>query len=323
MATDAYLSPRAAGAMPALALGCMNFGKRTPEREARAIADRALERGVTLFDTANAYGDGESERIVGRLIAGRRDRVRVATKVGWWRREGKLEGLRPERMRAALDESLERLATDRVDLWYLHVPDHETPIEATLEGVKAALDAKKVLAWGVSNYASWQVLEIFQLCDRAGMPRPAIAQQMYNLLVRQLDVEWWKFVRKHPLHTTVYNPLAGGMLTGRHKQDGSTLGGSRFANNALYQRRYLTEPFFRGVEALGAIAKERGVSLVALAYAWLAHRPGVDSILVGPGSVAHLDDALAAMAITLDDEAMAKLDDVHRALAGTDATYAR
>jgi aryl-alcohol dehydrogenase-like predicted oxidoreductase len=323
MGNDAYLSPRSATDKPALVVGCMNFGKRTPEPEARRVVDRAIERGLAFFDTANAYGDGESERILGRAIAGRRDRVRVATKVGWWRREGKLEGLRPERMRVAIDESLERLGTDHVDLWYLHVPDHETPLEATLEGVRDVLAAKKALAWGVSNFASWQVLELFHLCDAGGVARPVVSQQMYNLLVRQLDVEYWKFTRRHPIHTTVYNPLAGGLLSGRHKQDGSTLSGSRFAGNPLYQRRYLTEPFFRGVEAFEAIAKDHHLSLVELAYAWVATRPGVDSILVGPGSVAHLDAAIDALAKNLDAPTLERIDDVHRTLAGTDATYAR
>ena len=226
-------------------------------------------------------------------------------------------------MRDALDESLERLQIDHVDLWYLHVPDHATPIEATLEGVAAALASKKALAWGVSNFASWQVLEMFHLCDRAAMPRPVVSQQMYNLLVRQLDVEWWKFTRRYPIHTTVYNPLAGGMLTGRHARDRSTLAGSRFANNALYQKRYLSETFFRGVEAFEALAKERGMSLVDMAYAWLTTRPGIDSILVGPGSVAHLDAAIDAVARDLDADALARIDEIHVAIAGTDATYTR
>src|SRR5689334_17631796 len=104
----------------------MNFGRRTPEDEARRIVERALDAGVPLFDTANAYADGESERVLGRLLAGRRERAFVATKVGWWRKEG----LRPERVRASLDESLARLGTDHVDVYYLHAPDHDTPIEA-------------------------------------------------------------------------------------------------------------------------------------------------------------------------------------------------
>ena len=305
------------------ALGCMNFGRRTPEPEARRIVDVALERGITLFDTANAYGDGESERILGRLLKGRRERVEIATKVGWWKREG----LSAARVRAAIDESLERLGTDRVELYYLHVPDHETPIEATLEGVADVLASGKIGRFGISNYASWQALEVLFACDRMGLPRPAASQQLYNLLIRQLDLEYFRFARKYALHTTVYNPLAGGLLTGRHlasqPNDRAALAGSRFDKNALYQRRYLSDVFFQAARAFAETAAEAGLSLVTLAYAWLAQRPGVDSILVGPGSVLHLDDALAAREVVLAAETLARVEAIHRELVGTDASYAR
>ena len=128
---------RAPGARPTLALGAMNFGKRTPAPEAERIVARAVERGVTVFDTANAYNGGESERILGRALKGCRDRVHIATKVGFGRAGGKPEGLSAARVRAAIDESLARLGTDHVDLWYLHVPDHATPIEETVGAVSS------------------------------------------------------------------------------------------------------------------------------------------------------------------------------------------
>lgn len=318
-----YLALRAPDSAAPLVVGTMNFGKRTSEPEARSIVARALEQGLSAFDTANAYNDGESERILGRALGSRRADCFVATKVGFGRIGGKPEGLPPARVLAAIDESLARLGTDYVDLYYLHVPDYATPLEATLEAMARVLESKKARAWGVSNFASWQILEIFAIADRAGMPRPAVAQQMYNLLVRQLDVEYFKFTATHPLHTTVYNPLAGGLLSGKHKMDKSTAPGSRFANNALYQRRYWSEAFFEATAELGRVAERAGMSLVDLAYAWLARRGGVDSILVGPGSVAHLDAAIAGSARVLDDETRAAVDAVHRELTGTDATYAR
>lgn len=301
----------------------MNFGKRTPEAEARSIVARAIERGQTTFDTANAYVDGESERILGRALGKRRADCVVATKVGFGRSGGKPEGLAPARITAALDESLSRLGTDWVDVYYLHVPDYATPIEATLEAMSRVLESKKARAWGVSNFASWQILEMFAIADRAGMPRPVISQQMYNMLVRQLEIEYFKFTKRHPIHTTVYNPLAGGMLTGRHAQDGSTLAGSRFEKNSLYRSRYWTDAFFRATGELAKIAEAAGMTLVAMAYAWLAHRAGVDSILVGPGTVQHLDDAIEGCARTLTNETLGAIDEVHAALAGTNASYAR
>jgi len=314
---------RPAGTSASLAVGTMNFGKRTPEPEAHAIVARAIERGVTVFDTANAYNDGESERILGRALGARRASCLIATKVGFGRIAGKPEGLSPARVLAAIDESLARLGTDYVDVYYLHVPDYAVPIEATLEALKRVLDAKKARAWGVSNYAAWQILEIFALADRASMPHPVISQQMYNLLVRQLEIEYFKFTARHPIHTTVYNPLAGGLLSGKHVRDGSTREGSRFASNALYQRRYWSNAFFDATERYAAIAAGVGMSLVDLAYAWIAQRASVDSILVGPSVVAHLDAAIDACARKLDEGALRAIDAVDHELRGTDASYAR
>ncbi len=318
----ALYTPRPPGAPLPVALGCMNFGRRTPEPEAARIVARALERGVRLLDTANAYGDGESERIVGRILkalpASARDGVEVATKVGWW----KQEGLGPERVKASLDESLQRLGLDAVDLYYLHVPDARTAIEATLEGVAAVLEAGRARRFGVSNFASWQVLEVLHRCDAVGMPRPAASQQMYNLLIRQLDLEYLRFARKYEVHTTVYNPLAGGLLTGRQRTT-ETTPGTRFHKNGLYQRRYLSEVFLDAAAEFEALAQQVGRSLVGLAYGWLAARDGVDSVLIGPGSLQHLDEALDALAAPLPPEVMTAVDTIHRRLVGSDASYAR
>jgi aryl-alcohol dehydrogenase-like predicted oxidoreductase len=301
----------------------MNFGKRTSEPESRAIIARALELGVVHIDTANAYTDGSSERIVGEALAGTRDRVVLATKCGFGRVSGKPEGLRPERLREAIDESLGRLRTDWVDIYYLHVPDHATPIEATLDGIADLFERKKIRAWGISNYAAWQTLEMLHLADARKMPRPRIAQQLYNVLIRQLEVEWFSFAARYGLHTTVYNPLAGGLLSGKHARDGSTQKGSRFDKNRMYQGRYFTEAMFDRVEAMGALAKAHGMTLVELAYAWLAGAPGVDSILLGPASVAQLEQGVAACGRDLGPDLQSRIDALHRAWAGTDASYVR
>jgi aryl-alcohol dehydrogenase-like predicted oxidoreductase len=315
------ISPRGEG--PAgVAVGTMNFGKRTPAPESERIVRRAIERGVTFFDTANAYNDGESERILGRAVRADRERVQIASKVGFGRVDGRQEGLSRARILSAIDGSLSRLGTDHVDVYYLHVPDHATPIEESLDAMHEVLRAGKATTWGISNYASWQILEIDRLADARGMPRPAIAQQMYNLLIRQLDVEYFAFARAYPIHTTVYNPLAGGLLTGKHARDASA-SGSRFDGNKLYQRRYWTPRMFDMVDALKAVAEEAGMTLLDLAYAWVAGRPGVDSVLVGPASVAHLDAAIDGCAKSLPAPVLARLDERHREFQGTDATYAR
>jgi aryl-alcohol dehydrogenase-like predicted oxidoreductase len=319
----AHFARRDPGAGPSLALGTMNFGKRTPAAEAERILARAFELGLRVFDTANAYVDGESERIVGRFTRRCRADVLLATKVGFGRVSGKPEGLAPTRILAAFDESLERLGTDYVDLYYLHVPDHSVPIDESLSAMKSLLDTGRVRAFGVSNYASWQVLEIFHACDRLDMPRPIVAQQIYNLLIRQLDLEYARFAEKYELHTTVYNPLAGGLLTGRYRPESSVEKGSRFDKNKLYLDRYWSQRMLESAERYRALAEAKGLSLVELAYAWMRTRGFVDSVLVGPSSVEQLEAAVSAMQRELDAETCTRIDELSREQLGTATAYAR
>lgn len=298
-----------------LAVGTMNFGKRTSVAESTRIVERALERGLTLFDTANVYNQGESERILGRALGRRRGGVRIATKVGFDRVDGRAEGLGAAAIARALDASLQRLGTDWVDVYYLHAPDSATPIEETLDAIGAQLATGRIRAFGVSNYAAWQVLEIFQLCAERGLPRPVLSQVIYNLLVRQLEIEYFRFAARYRLHTTIYNPLAGGLLSGK--------AGTRFESNPMYQRRYLTERFFALVEAYRQVAADDGLALVELAYAWVAGRPGVDSILVGPADMAQLDAAIDGCSRQLAPSTRGRIDEIYRAFQGTDACYAR
>jgi aryl-alcohol dehydrogenase-like predicted oxidoreductase len=298
----------------------MNFGKRTPAAESERIIRRALERGITFFDTANVYADGESEKILGRALRGVRDRVQIATKVGVGRLGGKPEGLTRATILRAVDESLARLGMDHVDVYYLHVPDHATPIEESLLAMEEVRAAGKIGALGVSNYAAWQILDMM---SHPGTPRPVISQVMYNLLIRQIETEYVAFTRRHPIHTTVYNPLAGGLLTGRHKRTGETEKGSRFDKNRMYQGRYWSDRFFDLVDAYRAVAEAEGLSLIELSYAWLAGQPHVDSILVGPASIEHLDAAIDACEKPVSAGARRRIDEIHRAYLGTDASYVR
>jgi aryl-alcohol dehydrogenase-like predicted oxidoreductase len=308
-----------------LSVGAMNFGKRTPPAESDRIVRRALERGVTFFDTANAYSDGESERILGKALrtAAARDKCVVASKVGMAKVNGKPEGLSAAAIARAIDGTLERLGTGHVDLYYLHVPDHGTPIEETLGAVHALLDARKIRAWGVSNYASWQILEMMSLCDARKMPRPVWSQVLYNMLIRQIEIEHLAFAQKYGVKVAVYNPLAGGLLTGKYGEHPAIAKGSRFDNNPMYQRRYWSQPMFERKTELEAIAKEAGLSMVELAYAWTASRPGVSSILVGPASIEQLDAAIDACEKTVPQEILTRIDATYRAWMGTDTNYVR
>jgi aryl-alcohol dehydrogenase-like predicted oxidoreductase len=314
---------RAPGEPPALVLGAMNFGKRTPANESERIVRRALERGVVYFDTANSYNAGASETILGRALGRDRDRVVLSTKAGLGVDPARREGLTPDAMRKALGASLERLGTDRVDLYYLHVPDRATPIEQSMDGMAELVSSGRVRAWALSNYASWEILEMRSLAAARGLGPPVATQLLYNVLHRQLDIEYFAFARRYPIQTIAYNALAGGLLSGRHTFEETPQKGSRFDANAMYQRRFWTREMFARVEQVGAVAKSEGLSLVELSYAWLASRPGVDAILVGPATVEHVDEAIAAIARPLSESARARLDDLARAWLGSDTNYVR
>jgi aryl-alcohol dehydrogenase-like predicted oxidoreductase len=314
---------RAPGDPPTVALGAMNFGKRTTPDESERIVRRALERGVTVFDTANSYNAGESERILGRALGRDRERVTLSTKVGLGVNPGRPEGLSPAAVRRALEASLERLGVDRVDVYYLHVPDRATPIEQTLDVVAELVASGRVDAWGASNYSAWELLEMRALAASRGLAPPAVTQLLYNLLHRELDIEYFAFARRYPIQTLTYNALAGGLLTGSHKWDETPEKGSRFDGNAMYRRRFWTREMFRRVDQLGEVARSEGLTLVELAYAWLASRPGVDAILVGPATVEHLDAALAAAPRKLSEAALATLDELALGWTGTDTHYVR
>jgi aryl-alcohol dehydrogenase-like predicted oxidoreductase len=315
-----------------LIVGAMNFGKRTDEAESHRIVHRALERGVTHFDTANAYTGGLSEEILGRALSGRHEDVVIETKVGLLQiggtqsgllqSGGTPEGLSAERIRAVCDESRRRLGVDVLDVYYLHVPDRSVPITESLTAMAELIESGKIRSFAVSNYASWQVLEMIQWCDAHAVPRPLLAQQIYNLLVRQLDIEYLRFAAAYDLITAVYNPLAGGLLTDR-EVSAQPLAGSRLDGNAMYQGRYGSERMRARVREYQALARSLGMSLVDLSYAWLASREGIDAIVIGPASVEHLDAAIDACERRLDPTLMARIDALHLAQEGSDATYAR
>jgi aryl-alcohol dehydrogenase-like predicted oxidoreductase len=316
-----WTSLRSAASPPRGARGARYVGTRTAAADTQRIIAVAQERGITLLDTANVYNEGESERVVGRAIKKRRDAFLVASKVGLGRAGRGAEGLSKTRVVAACDESLERLGTDYLDVYYLHAPDHKTPIEDTLEGIGTLLEAGKIRSWAVSNYASWQILEMFHLCARSGLAKPVMSQVIYNVLIRQLEYEYFRFTSKYRLHSTIFNPLAGGLLSGKYSPGSQWESGGRFDANTMYQRRYWTERLLEVVATYQKVAAP--MDLVTFAYAWVSGRPGVDSILIGPSSLEHLEAAVRGCQATLSPETRKLVDETHNAYLGSDATYAR
>ncbi|MFE9722714.1 aldo/keto reductase [Streptomyces sp. NPDC005794] len=282
-----------------LVLGTMTFGDTVDRVGAAAMLDAALDAGITGVDTANGYAGGESERILGELLPDRRDRVVLATKAGIPHPDqGDHAPLSATGMRAALDGSLKRLCTDHVDLFYLHQPDRATPITETLTAVAEFVQEGKVRALGVSNFAAWQIAEIQHTAEQVGAPRPVVAQQLHNLLARRIEEEYVEFAASTGLATMVYNPLGGGLLTGRHRfgQDPATgrFGDSKLA--AMYKQRYWDEQLFAAVSDLARIAEGAGISLTELALRWLLDRPSTHALLLGGSRTEHLLANIGAVA---------------------------
>jgi aryl-alcohol dehydrogenase-like predicted oxidoreductase len=282
-----------------LVLGTMTFGDTADEATARRIVDEALEAGITTVDTANGYAGGATEEMLSRLLKGRRDQVFLATKAGMPHPDhGNHSPLSAIGLRRSVEGSLRRLDVESVDLFYLHQPDRSAPLEETLGAVAELAEEGKIKALGVSNFAAWQIADLIHAAERAGAPRPLVAQQLYNLLARRVEEEYLEFAAVHELHTMVYNPLGGGLLTGRHrfeaKPSEGRFGDSRLA--AMYTERYWDPRLFEAVQSLSTIAEGAGVPLVELSLRWLAHRDGVGSVLLGGSKVEQLRANIAAVA---------------------------
>ncbi len=308
-----------------LCLGTMTFGGQVTEDDAVRITHAAMDAGINFIDTANVYLDGLSESILGRALKGRRDDVILATKVRLTRHpeQPNSEGLNRRSMIKAAEDSLRRLQTDYIDIYYLHAPDTSTPIEETVDTLKTLTAAGKIRYWGISNYASWQVADADNAAQRLLAPRPVLSQNVYNLLCRSVEPELVPCLKHHKIGMTVYNPLAGGLLTGKHSIDHFTEG-TRFDNNSEYQNRYWNEDSFRAVELLKPIAASEGLSLTELALRWCLDHSFVDSILIGISKMSHLENNTRIFEKPpLSEEAMKKCDEVWKEISGTRFAYNR
>ena len=306
-----------------LCLGTMTFGLQCDEATSAAILDRAAAGGITFIDTADVYPLGGSaatigrtEEIVGRWLARRRHDVIVATKCfgatsAWpWDR-----GDSRKHILDAIDASLRRLRTDYVDLYQLHHPDADTPIDETLSALHDVVRAGKARYVGCSNFAAYQVARALGRSEVLGVARFDSVQPRYNLLFRQVERELLPLCREEGLAVIPYNPLAGGLLTGKHRRDAGPTEGTRFTLGsaaARYQERYWHEREFATVDALRPLAEEAGLSMTALALAWVLAHPAVTAPIVGASRPEQLDDVLAAADKPLDAALKARIDALTR-----------
>jgi aryl-alcohol dehydrogenase-like predicted oxidoreductase len=310
-----------------MVLGTMTFGDTVDIEGAGALLDVALEAGITHIDTANGYSAGEAERILSKLLAGKRDSVTVATKAGMY--PGDTDGnspLSPKGLRLSVEASLSRLGTEYVDLFYLHQPDRAATLEDTLTTVAALVGEGKIRALGVSNFSAWQIGEVVRVADQVGAPRPVVAQQLYNLLATRIEDEYAEYASVTGLTTMVYNPLGGGLLTGKHSFDEAP-GEGRFGDSRLatmYRERYWNTAIFDAIKALSSIASDAGVPLTELALRWLVAKPAAGPILLGGSKTSHLQSNIDALGRgPLSEDLVAACDEVGAALRGPMPAYNR
>ena len=303
-------------------LGTMTFGNQADQETAFRIMDVADGAGVNFFDTADVYPlggaldrVGETERIVGRWIKdrGARDRIVLATKCRGVMGEGpNNEGLSRKHILEACDQSLRRLQTDYIDLYQAHHPDPNTPIEETLGAFDDLVRAGKVRYIGCSNFAGWQIMEGLWTSDRRNLARLDCAQPRYNILYRMIEDEILPVCRRFGVGVIAYNPLAGGMLTGRYRKDQEVESGSRFSlpvAGELYRRRYWKQPEFEAVERLLQFFTERDKSLTHVALAWVLAQEGITSAILGASRPDQLEDSLQGIHVILDEEELAACND--------------
>ena len=296
-----------------LALGTMTFGAETDEAGAFAQLDRFLEVGGTLIDTADVYGGGESERIIGRWLADRRpDRgeLLIATKGRFAPPDGLAGASRPA-LQAAIDASLERLGLDHVDLYLVHGWDQETPVTETLETLTALVAAGKIGRVGWSNLTGYQFGTIVTTARLRELAGPEVIQLQYNLLDRTIEHELLPYCLDTGITSQAWSPLGGGWLTGKYRRDHRPEGSTRLGEDPnrgveAYDKRN-TDRTWAIVDAVTAIADEHGCTPGQVAIAWLLTRPSVSSVLLGARTLEQLDDNLGAADVELTDEEINRL----------------
>ena len=304
-----------------LCLGTMTFGLQTDEDVSRQILDKATDAGVNFIDTADVYplGGGEehagrTEEIVGRWLKGRRDRFIVATKAcGKGGPSPWDQGASRKHLLDAIDASLRRLGTDYVDLYQLHSDDRETPLDETLEALDTIVRSGKARYIGVSNYLAYRLARALGRADVLRTARFVSVQPRYNLLFRQIERELLPLAAEEQLAVIPYNPLAGGLLTGKYRHDAAPSEG-RFTGSvgkagSMYQDRYWHDREFATIDKLRGIVEAAGQPLITTSIAWVLANPTITSVLIGASRPDQLDASLAAAGFVLAPELKTQLDE--------------
>jgi aryl-alcohol dehydrogenase-like predicted oxidoreductase len=304
-----------------ICLGTMTFGNQCDEPTSRAIMDKAFDNGVTFFDTADVYpiggtleSKGRTEEYIGNWLKGRREQIVLATKFFGEMGAGPNDrGGSRKHIFQAVEASLRRLQTDYIDLYQIHFFDFETPLDETLRALDDLVHSGKVRYIGCSNYPAWLLVKALWTSDKLGLARFESVQPRYNLLFRHIEAELLPLALDQGIGVISYNPLAGGVLTGRYQAGQSVQEGTRFAlQNAgqLYRARYWQEAQMQAVDQLKQLCDERKVPITQVALAWVLAQPAITSAIVGASKAEQLDQSLPAVDLTLDEQLLAACDDI-------------
>jgi aryl-alcohol dehydrogenase-like predicted oxidoreductase len=301
-----YLGPTGVK-VSCLSLGTMSFGGDADEGTAAALFAAAREAGINFLDTADVYNGGRSEEILGRLLRGCRDEVVLATKAYFpTGADPNARGSSRYHLVRAVEASLRRLGTDRIDVYYLHRFDDQTVIAESLRALDDLVHQGKILYPACSNFAAWQVAHALGVAAQGGLAPLVALQPMYNLLKRQVESEILPMAQGLGVAVVPYSPTAGGLLTGKYR-GGARPEGARLATNQMYQTRYAETAYWTAADRFSALAGELGHAPATLAVAWTLAHPAVTSVLLGARSVAQLADSLKAGDLALDEETRARV----------------
>ncbi len=291
-------------------IGCNNFGGRIGTKETGQVIDKAIDLGITFFDTADMYSNrGGSETAMGEVLkGGKRQKIVLATKCGMQMDDaGKLKGASRRYIMSAVEGSLKRLQTDYIDLYQVHQVDPLTPIEETLRALDDLVRAGKVRYIGLSNHPAWMVVEAQETARRHNLNSFVSCQDEYSLLIRDADKELMPMMQRYGLGLLPYFPLACGLLTGKYSRNAMPQG-ARLTETQRWADKYLNDRNWQVTEALSAFAKERGHSLLDLAFSWLLARPNISSVIAGATSADQVAANVKAASWQLTGEDLAEVD---------------
>jgi aryl-alcohol dehydrogenase-like predicted oxidoreductase len=306
-----------------LCLGCMNFGGRTNEMDSIRIIHRALEAGINFLDTADMYGfdstdfpagKGASEEIVGKALKqnGQRAQVVLATKVHYpMSNDPNARGNSRRHILEGCEASLRRLQTDYIDLYQLHDPSPEIPMDETLRALDDLIRAGKVRYIGASSFAAWEIVEALWVSKEYRLNRFISEQPPYNLLDRRIERELIPMAQTYGIAILAWSPLAGGFLTGKYRRGEPAPAGSRF--DAFYKfwwKEHVVDAAFDVVGEIGRLSAEKGSTPAQLALAWCMHQPGITSVIIGPRTIEHLEDCLGASNVSIVEKDLERLNKI-------------